>query len=96
MIEAHKTIEATADALAGLGFDHEAIAVGVTYLVNQRYRGHTQEMQYLTNEAADQMGREAVLRHQQKQRSDVPFAGPEPTITVKKRPGQNKGHGLGD
>jgi len=26
----------------------------------------------------------------------VLFAGPEPTVQVKKRPGQNKGHGLGD
>ena len=96
LIEAHKTLEATADALAGLGLNSKAIAVGVTYLVNERYRGHTKEMQHLTNEAADQIGREAVLRHQQKQRPDVPFAGPEPTVKVKKRPGQNKGHGLGD
>ena len=96
LIEAHKTIEATADALAGLGLNSKAIAVGVTYLVNERYRGHTKEMQHLTNEAADQIGREAVLRHQQKQRPDVPFAVPEPTVKVKKRPGQNKGHGLGD
>lgn len=96
LIEAHKTIEATADALAGLGLNSKAIAVGVTYLVNERYRGHTKEMQHLTNEAADQIGREAVLRHQQKQQPDVPFAGPVPTVKVKKRPGQNKGQGLGD
>ncbi|WP_158006533.1 hypothetical protein, partial [Acidithiobacillus thiooxidans] len=94
LIEKHQTLEATADALAALGFDSKAIAVGVTYLVNERYRGQTKDRQQLTNEAAAQIGQEAVFRHQQQ--PEVLFAGPEPTAKGKKRPGQNKGNGLGD
>jgi hypothetical protein len=85
LIETHGTLEATADALAARGMSSNAIAVGITYLVNERYRGHTKDRQQLTNEAAAQIGREAILHHQQKQ----PVKG-------KDRPGRNKGHGLGD
>ncbi|WP_302622475.1 LPD7 domain-containing protein, partial [Acidithiobacillus thiooxidans] len=94
LIEKHETLEATADALAALGFDSKAIAVGVTYLVNERYRGQTKDRQQLTNEAAAQIGREAVFRHQQQ--PEVLFAGPEPTVQAENHPDQNKGHGLED
>ncbi|WP_342633509.1 LPD7 domain-containing protein, partial [Acidithiobacillus thiooxidans] len=94
LIEEHQTLEATADALAALGFDSKVIAVGVTYLVNERYRGQTKDRQQLTNEAAAQIGREAVLRYQQQ--PEVLFAGPEPTDQAENHPDQNKGHGLGD
>jgi hypothetical protein len=96
LIEKHGTLEATADVLAGRGLNRKAIAVGVSYLVNERLRGQTQERQVLTNEEADQIGREAVLRHQQEQeKAQQPLIMPnEAAEAASRRPIQRKKRGL--
>ncbi|WP_081576659.1 MobA/MobL family protein [Acidithiobacillus thiooxidans] len=96
LIEKHGTLEATADELAGQGLSHKDIAVRVSYLVNERLRGQTKDRRVLTNEEADQIGREAVLRHQQEQeKAQQPLIMPnEAAEAASRRPIQRKKRGL--
>ena len=94
LIEKNGTLEATADVLAGRGLNRKAIAVGVSYLVNERHRGQTQDRQVLTNEEADQIGREAVFRHQQAQVQQPLIMPNEAAEATSLEPIQRKKRGL--